>query len=156
MRCPRRAVGGLVALVLAASPEGAKGSESSAGAVLPAETCRGYFILEVEVGSRPGVTLEMLLDTGASRTFIDPAAMREVLGPTATAGRVSFQSLSTGGHRLAPLTANVYPMATLGRAVGRRFDGILGFPAFRDWLLILDYPASEVRLSRGRDRKSVV
>ena len=118
--------------------------------VLPSQTCRGLFFLAVTVGPGEGTTLHFLLDTGSSWTFVDPRAIRRVLGRDAGTGKVSFERARAGSHELGPLRARLYPMDTLERAVGRKFDGILGFPAFKNVLLTLDYPAEEVRISRGR------
>ena len=117
--------------------------------VLSNETCRGLFFVPVTVGPGAGTTLDLLLDTGSSRTFIDPGALRRVLGRETRAGKVLFASARARGLELGPLKALVHPMEAIGLALGREFDGILGFPAFRDVLLTLDYVAGEVRVSRG-------
>lgn len=121
-------------------------SMPASGLLLPSQTCRGIFILPVTVQS---TTLELMFDTGSSWTFLDPAALRRVLGRDVRAGRFSFESASIGAHALGPLRGRIYPMRSLGRALGRPIDGILGFPAFKDVLLTLDYPASEVRVDSG-------
>jgi hypothetical protein len=118
--------------------------------VLPSETCRGLFIVPVTFGKGGGTTLELLLDTGSTWTFIDPGAIRTMLGRVVRAGRVSFQNGRIGEYGIGPLRAYIYPMKTLSRAVGRDIDGILGFPVFKDVLLTLDYPAEEIRISSGR------
>lgn len=117
--------------------------------VVPSATCRGLFFVSITVGPEEGTPLELLLDTGSAWTFVDPRALRRVLGKGTSAGKVSFESARAGDHELGPLQALVRPMETIGLALGREVDGILGFPAFRDVLLTLDYPAEEVRISRG-------
>lgn len=118
--------------------------------VLTRETCRGLFIVPVTVGPGRGTTLDLLLDTGSAWTVVDRDALRRVLGKDTDAGKVSLASIRAGGHNLGPQKAIVHPMARLSRALGRKLDGILGFPAFHELLLTLDYPAGEVRISRGR------
>ena len=118
--------------------------------VLPSETCRGLFIVPVTVGEAEGATLDLLFDTGASRTFVDPGALAGLVDPGTRVGKVLFRSARIGGHELGPLRASVHPMKTLSLALGREIDGILGFPAFRDVLLTLDYPAEEMRVASGR------
>ena len=51
---------------------------------------------------------------------------------------------------MGTLRAPVLRLHTLSLAVGRDVDGILGFSAFDDVLLTLDYPAEEIRVSGGR------
>lgn len=116
--------------------------------MLPSESCRGLFIVPVALGPGGGTTVDLLLDTGSTWTFIDPAAVRQVT--SRRRGRVRFAEARIGGHALGPLPARLIPMQSLSRAVGREIDGILGFPAFRDVLLTLDYPAAEVRVATGR------
>jgi len=127
----------------------ATANPDQAGVVLPSETCRGLIIVPVTLSEREGGTLDLLLDTGSSWTFIDPGALRRILGRETRAGKASFKGGRIGRHELGPLQALVLPMKTLSRVLGREIDGILGFPAFRDVLLTLDYPAEEVRVSAG-------
>ncbi len=47
--------------------------------VLPSETCAGLFFVPVTFGDGEGMTLNLLLDTGASRTYLDADALRRVL-----------------------------------------------------------------------------
>ncbi len=119
------------------------------GLVLPSETCRGLFIVPFTVGEGEGKTLDLLFDTGSSRTFVDPTAIRRIVGPGVRAGKILFKDGRIGRHKFGPLRANIYPMKTLSLALGRKIDGILGFPAFKDVLLTLDYPAEEIRVSSG-------
>ena len=86
--------------------------------------------MPVTVGEGEGRTLHLLLDTGSSWTFVDPGAMRRVLGRQVRAGKVLFRDARIGGHVLGPLQARVYPMGPLGLTLGRDIAGILGFPAF--------------------------
>ncbi|MEE9126586.1 MAG: hypothetical protein V3U11_05555, partial [Planctomycetota bacterium] len=83
---------------------------ASAEVVLPSETCRGLFIVPVTVGEGEGKTLHLLLDTGSSWTFVDPGAMRRILGPQLRAGKVLFREARIGRHALGPLKTRVYPM----------------------------------------------
>ncbi len=120
------------------------------GLVLPSDICRGLVIVPVALGDGPMTTVELILDTGSSWTFLDPRALAGLWGGSAPSGKVTFDDARIGGFELPPLRAYLHPMKRLSLALGRRIDGILGFPAFRAVLLTLDYPAREVRVSAGR------
>jgi hypothetical protein len=118
--------------------------------VLPSETCQGLFFVPVTFGEGEGTTLELLLDTGASRTYLDSGALRRVLGPNAGVGKISLENARIGRFEIGTLQAPVLRLHTLSLALGRNVDGIIGYLAFRDVLLTLDYPAEEIRVSHGR------
>jgi hypothetical protein len=108
------------------------------------------FIVPVTFGEGEGTTVDLLFDTGSTWTFIDPGALRRILGRKVGAGKVQFSDGRIGRYETGPIKAYIYPMETLSLAVGRKIDGILGFPVFKDVLLTLDYPAEEIRVSSGR------
>ncbi len=139
----------LFALLATAPGPATAANPLDAELVLPSETCRGLFIVPVTFGEGTGTTLDFLLDTGSSWTFLDPGALRGIAGGDGRAGKASFQGVRIGPLELGRLRASVLPMRDLCLAVGREFDGILGFPAFRNVLLTLDYPAEEIRVSSG-------
>ena len=120
------------------------------GMVLPSETCQGLFFVPVTYGEGEGTTLDLLLDTGASRTYLDSGALRRVLGRDVGVGKASLENVRIGPFEIGTLRAYVLPLHTLSLALGRNVDGILGYPAFRDVLLTLDYPAEEIRVTSGR------
>jgi len=60
-----------------------------------------------------------------------------------------LEDARVGDVELGTIKASVLQLRTLSRAVGRDLDGILGFPAFREVLLTLDYPSEEIRVARG-------
>lgn len=143
-RHPARAAASLLAVValLAAAAE---------EAVVPTETCRGLFIVPLSFGEGEEKTLHLLLDTGASPTSVDPDSIRRVFGTVVTAGkRVKLRDGSAGPLQVRSLKVTAHPMGALSRAIGTEIDGILGFHAFRDLLLTLDYPAGEVRVGEGK------
>jgi hypothetical protein len=122
---------------------------TSTAEVLPSQTCRGLFFVPVTFGEGGGTTLELLLDTGASRTYLDSGALSRVLGRGVGVGKVSLENARIGPFDIGTLRARILPLDRVSLALGRRVDGIIGFPAFRDVLLTLDYPAEEIRISRG-------
>jgi hypothetical protein len=117
--------------------------------VLPSETCRGLFFVPVTFGEGEGTTLDLLLDTGASRTYLDSGALRRVLGRDVGGGKASLENARIGPFEIGTLRAYILRLHTVSLALGRNVDGIIGYPAFRDVLLTLDYPAEEIRISRG-------
>ena len=151
--CPRRLTLTLILLgPLLATPAPAQApatTDVAAGVVLPSATCQGLFIVPLTVGEGEGKTLDVILDTGSSGTFVDPDAMHRILSGQVRAGKVLFREGRIGRHEFGPLRARVLPMKPVSLALGRTIDGILGFPAFKDLLLTLDYPAEEIRVSLG-------
>jgi len=139
----------LFVLLIAAQVPAARANPADAEVVLPSEFCRGMFIVPVTFGEGEGTTLDLLLDTGSSWTILDPKALRGLVAAGSRIRKASFKSVRIGPHKIGPLQASVLPMKSISLAVGRELDGILGFPAFRDVLLTLDYPAGELRVSRG-------
>ncbi len=129
----------VLSICLVASTGAVLGSED---AVVPASFCRGLFLVPLEVAD--GVSLEMLVDTGSSWTFIDPGSARRAFGRADY--RLTLQTARLAGVDLGPVKVRSLPLSELGMAVGRPIDGILGFPAFRRVLLTLDYARRQVRL----------
>lgn len=58
--------------------------------------------------------------------------------------------LTLGVARFDDVPALMMDSAGFRRALGDRFDGILGFPLFAEWLLTLDYPRKRLVLDIGR------
>lgn len=138
---------------LVAGPAALAGPPAAAPAageiVLPSERCGDLFIVPLTTAEGASATLDMLLDTGSRWTLVDPQSLRRALGGRLAAGRVTLAESRVGDHRLPPLRIRPLEMDAFGLAIGRRLDGILGFPAFADVLLTLDYPAAEVRVAAG-------
>lgn len=130
---------------------------SQDGALLPTKMCGDYFFVPITLAARDGApadaesrTLRLLFDTGASSTSIDPDALERVSGRRINAGRrVTIHRLGAGPVTWSRLRARVREMDHLGHALNRPFDGILGFDAFEDVLVTLDYPAQEMRVALG-------
>jgi hypothetical protein len=134
--------------VLGAAP--ATTDAALAEVVLPSETCRGVFFVPVTFGEGEGTTLELLLDTGASRTYLDSGALRSLLGRDVGYGKTSLANARIGPFEIGTLQAHILRLHTVSLALGRNVDGIIGYPVFRDVLLTLDYPAEQIRVSHGR------
>jgi hypothetical protein len=118
--------------------------------VLPTVACGDYYIVQMQVNGDPERVLEMLLDTGASHTVIDVESVARVGGkPAGPGGRARFARLVAGEVTFRGVRARIRQLDHLQRVLGVPFDGILGFPTFRDILLTIDFPAKQVRVSRG-------
>jgi hypothetical protein len=136
------------------------------GITLPTRQCARHFLVDATINGRGPYTL--LIDTGAATCILSPAvaaAMPERTGPTLFAAmgasgktvvvtrKVRIDCLEVGGPgqpvlRLENLDAPVFDLSSFETPLGGTLDGILGYPAFRDVLLTLDYPAGAVRLAR--------
>ena len=118
--------------------------------VVPTEMCRGLFLVPVTFDTDPERSLVLVLDTGAGRTSVDPDAIERVTGRRIKPGqKATLRRGEAGPLKLKRFQTRVHEMDHLARALGRHVDGILGFPTFQDLLLTLDYPAEEVRVSKG-------
>ena len=119
--------------------------------VVPAEICRGYFLVTLELGEPEGRTLLLLLDTGASHTVIDPESVYRVSGRRVAGDtRIRLRDAAAGPLRVNRLTARARQLDHISLALGRPIDGILGYDTFQDLLLTLDYPRRQVRVGKGR------
>ncbi len=109
--------------------------------VLPTEMCGDYFVAPVLINGHGPYPL--LLDTGAGTTIIDTELAGEIgLGRRADLG---VGALAVQGARVRKSG-----MDALSIALGRRIDGILGHPVFRDYLLTYDFDEDRILLSDGR------
>ncbi len=118
--------------------------------VIPSERCLGLWLVPVTFDGDPEKTLILVLDTGASHTSIDPDSYRRITGRKTRPGKsVRLRNGEAGPLKINKLKADVHDMDHLVRALGAHFDGILGFPTFKDFLLTLDYHTSEVRVGKG-------
>lgn len=119
---------------------------------LPAELCRGLFIVELAFPRQDGAgaeTLRFLLDTGAWPTSVDPDSVARLTGRPVSGSTATLSDGRSGPLRLTRLPASYHRMGDLSLALGRRIDGILGHSAFTGVLLTLDYPRGEVRVEAG-------
>jgi len=130
------------------------------GAVLPTRQCANAFLVEVTINGRGPFTL--LLDTGAGLTAVSPAVAAQleadrgrtfarVIGATGKTanvrGKLHIDTLQAGELRLRDFEALVMETDGFEVIMGGRFDGVLGYPSFRDLALTLDYPRGEARVS---------
>ena len=122
--------------------------------VVPTEQCRGFWMIPVTLRSEnPEAeprTLWFLHDTGASNTFVDPDALERVSGRRFSEGRrVNITDATAGPVQINRLPARVRELDHLSVSLGREIDGLMSVHALDDFLMILDYPAAQMRLRRG-------
>ncbi|HMN40825.1 MAG TPA: aspartyl protease family protein [Phycisphaerales bacterium] len=133
-----------------------------AGVTLPTRRCANYFLVQARLNGKGPFNL--LLDTGASQTVVstrvaemlrDDARAVDMYAEGAQGKRqdvrsiVSIRRLQVGDAELRGLEAIALDLSRIQATLGAGVDGILGYPAFRDVLLVVDYPASAVRVSKG-------
>jgi predicted aspartyl protease len=126
------------------------------GADLGVELCSGMLWVDVTLdGHGP---YAFLLDTGAQITVLDAAVAQEAFPERVRStflisargaqgrrapidGRVRIRELAVGQLVARDLDAIVMDLSKVGHALGRRFDGVVGYPVFHDALLVVDYGA---------------
>lgn len=128
--------------------------------VLPTSRCGGLFLTEAFINGQGPYRL--IVDTGAGITILDLRVGLELGAQRAdnwsitgaegdrnrAGGLVRIEELVAGCvamHEFDALTADLEPFQG---AFDGGFHGILGFPAFKDAQLVVDYPADEVRLTK--------
>lgn len=125
--------------------------------IVPTEMCRDYFFVPLVMAEREdraedeaGRTLWFLFDTGAAVTHVDPDAIERITGRDVRDNRrIAITDAHSGPVSFNRLPARVSELDHLSVALGREIDGILGFTAFEDFLLTLDYGVSEMRIESG-------
>jgi hypothetical protein len=141
-------------LAIALSPARA---DEPGGFVVPTEMCVDFFIVPITLAPRDGApedaegrTLRLLFDTGASTSSIDPDAIERVTGRRVEPGaRLTIHESAAGPVTWHRLRARVHELDHIGHALNRPFDGILGYDAFDEVLVTLDYPNREMRVAVG-------
>lgn len=121
--------------------------------VLPAEVCRGFWLLPVSLQPGPSGeerVLWFLHDTGASNTYLDPDSIERVSGQVLAEGTTArITDASSGPLSINEMPTEVRELDHLSISLGRPIDGLMSVYALQDFLLILDYPAEEMRLRQG-------
>jgi len=120
--------------------------------VISRDLCSGLWMVPLEWASKSGAVhrLDAVFDTGGSGLFIDPDSLERLSGRRIAPGtRVRMEGVSAAGLEFSKFRPEVREMDHLAVALGRGYDVFLPFFAFRDFLLVLDYPAREMRLERG-------
>jgi hypothetical protein len=132
--------------------------------VLSALTLSNYLVVEAKWDKHG--PYHFLIDTGASVTLVSPelaarygeknpfppdtplVRVKSAGGETALLAPTMIRRLQLDGARFEDVQALVYDCAPLSAHLGMKIDAILGFPLFRETLLTLDYPHSQVMLQR--------
>ena len=132
--------------------------------VLSALTVSNYLVVEAKWDKHG--PYHFLIDTGASVTLVSPelaarygqknpfppgtplVRVKSAEGDTALLAPTMLRRLELDGARFEDVQALIYDCAPLSAHLGMKIDAILGFPLFRETLLTLDYPHSQVLLQR--------
>ena len=128
-------------------------ADANPSQVIPSSRCRGLWIVALTFGEEgeSARTLQLVLDTGASSSSVDPDAIERVLGRRVKVGKkVTLRDGTAGPLQVRRMKVRVHEMDHLALALGFAIDGILGFDVFADLLLTLDYHDDEVRVGRGK------
>lgn len=141
---------GLIATALLCAPV----AHADEPIVVSRELCNGLWIVPLTWASESsGKSHELtaVFDTGGSNLFIDPDGLERVSGQRIREGRrVRMKgAVSASGLEFTTFRPQVREMSHLGAALGMEFDVFLPFPAFDGKLLVLDYPAREMRIEDG-------
>ena len=131
---------------------------------LSALTVSNYLVVEAKWDKHG--PYHFLIDTGASVTLVSPelaarygeknpfppdtplVRVKSAEGDTALLAPTMIRRLELDGARFEDVQALIYDCAPLSAHLGMKIDAILGFPLFRETLLTLDYPHSQVMLQR--------
>jgi len=139
--------------------------------VLPARLAGSALIVATKGGSNG--PYHFLVDTGASRTLVSPELIKELGskgvmtlpreitvrsadGKSATLPTGVITRLTLGSARFDEVPVLVYDCSALSEEFGVKIDGILGFSLFRETILTLDYPHSQVILRSISSHPSAV
>ena len=149
----------LAALTLLA----ASAVNSTEPVVISRELCNGVWIVPLTWASEESGRsheLTAMFDTGGSSLLIDPDGLERASGTRIKAGkRVRMEGVSATTLNFSTFRPRVREMSHSGAALGLDFDVFLPFAAFDGKLLVLDYPAREMRVEEGAlpepDGKSV-
>ncbi len=129
---------------------------------LPAEIVGGQFLVVTQWDANG--PWRFLVDTGSTVTLISPefarryateepagdmaaVRVRSADGRNALLPGVRVGALALGAVRFEHVSALIYDFDELSAHYGRKIDGIIGYTLFRDTVLTLDYPRSELRLA---------
>jgi len=121
--------------------------------VISRELCNGLWIVPLtwtSEDSGKSHSLTAVFDTGGSNLLIDPDGLERASGKRVKAGqRVRMEGVSASALNFSTFRPRVREMSHIGAALGLDFDVFLPFPAFDGKLLVLDYPAREMRIEEG-------
>jgi hypothetical protein len=141
-----------VALAASCSSPGPAGRMPAEGEwiELPADYRGHYFMLPIRFDGEEERTLWFLYDTGANISVVDADSLAAVSSwEPAQGASVDLVDLSCGPLDIRRMPVQVLQLDHLQHAVGRDFDGILGYGAFADFLVQLDYPKQRMRVATG-------
>lgn len=129
-------------------------AEETPVATLEADMCDVFFFVELELADADGRpadrTLDLIYDTGASRTVIDPDAIQRASNIDVS----DLDSVTIVDAKMGPLSVHRMParlvqLDHLSISLGREIDGILSYNSFGNYMVTLDYENGQIHLSNG-------
>ncbi len=133
-------------------------SLESARTVLPATLVSNFLVIEAPAEKHG--SYHFIIDTGSSVTLVtpdlvkrfdgrppanqSPMRVRSPNGDVKLLSPVILKHLQLGAARFEGVRALTHDLTDLSNHLGVRIDGVLGFPLFRETLLTLDYPGSQI------------
>jgi len=143
----------VLAFAIASSLHAAPQSESPE-VIVPSQMCGEYFLIPVEVDldhDGESTTLTAFFDTGWAGLTIDPdAVVRSGGAPVAERKQITIRDATAGPQTFRKLRPYTRHLDHLSRAMGIEIDIILPLREFREYLLTLDFPRREIRITRGQ------
>lgn len=130
---------------------------------VPARILSNFFLVEAKQDD--GKTYRFMIDTGSSVMLVSPALgdalkqkerrgapprtlpVRGANGREITLPAIILRHFQLGDAHFDRVPAIVYDFSDLSAHLGVTIDGVVGFPLFRDTLLTLDYPASQLEIA---------
>lgn len=140
----------------------ARATIHSATAVVPATIVANLFL--IESAQIDGRVRRFMIDTGSTATLVsvevaealgrreraaprNPVRVRSAHGGELALESTTLRRLQIGEAKFERVPALIYDFSDLSAHLGLRIDGLIGFPAFRDTLLTLDYPGARLIVS---------
>ncbi|MEO7735542.1 MAG: aspartyl protease family protein [Kofleriaceae bacterium] len=123
---------------------------------LPFELVNNHIYIHAQVDGQP---VRMIVDT-ADVSVLTPAAvvrlglsreLRRTDDPEVATGPARGRELVVGGVRLAAPVFQVFAFETFSDVEGSPFDGVVGLELFQRLAVRIDYPASQLTLTRSED-----
>jgi len=128
--------------------------------VLSARVISNFFVVESKLAD--GKTYRFIIDTGSNATFVTSdlakkfaakerrgAPRRKVQVRSANGGMIELEAvtlrqLNLGDALFESVPARIFDFTDLSDHLGLSIDGIIGFPVFRDTILMMDYPGQRL------------
>ena len=143
----RRSGFAVLGFLLTAAPAGGQPAPCAETVALPLTVFENMPFLTATLGGR--APLELLVDTAAPRSYVDPAVAERLALPLSGEGperRTGPVDLDLGGARFRAESLGLLDLAWFAGGIGRGLDGVLGMDLFTACVVEIDYDAEILRL----------